>query len=307
MHRAPRNVGDAMMLPPSDLNFHDSCVFMAKQGISVVMKCPRTNTPRYGFRDRPPKTPDEISACIRQDGCRGAGLCIPRNYGVLDFDYDADDQYRAFRDRYGLDDGHIARSPNNNLQVWYKLPDGVEIINGTNKGGPVGVTQLDILNHKSLATLPTSWRPANPKRGKRQGYYTWLKRPRKDVYLPDRVTRLLPPKKYDNVHKPYVRPDRDLTEAERNQALEYLYDAATFLAGLTDDRNNELNRRSFMTGQLVGGGLLKATDVRREFENASKANGHWRDKGPTQTINTIESGLRKGIQKPIYEVPRARH
>ena len=296
-----------MIIPPANLDFHDACVFVARQGVPVVLKCPRKNKPLYVFKDCPPQTPDYISWRIREHGIRGAGVCFPRNRCVFDFDHDADNQYRAFRDRFGLEDGHIARSPNGNLHVWYKLNDGVEIINGVNRGKPVGVTQLDILNHKRLTTLPTSWRPANEARGKREGYYTWLKRPKKDVYLPERVTRLLPPKQHLKVHKAYVRPKRDLTDNDRNQALEYLYSSANSLAGLTDGRNSELNRRSYMAGQLVGGGLLKASDVRGEYVKASKANGHWRDKGPTQTHNTIESGLRQGIQNPIYEVPRARH
>ena len=63
-------------------------------------------------------------------------------------------------------------------------------------------------------------------------------------------------------------------------------------------RNNALNRKAYHLGGLVGAGLLDHDDVRQQLLRAAEANGHLAKHGLRQTLATIDSGLRAGMQRP---------
>lgn len=289
-----------MIIPHRDLSFKQTCLEMARQNVPVVLKSPRTNTPLYPFRGVPAKTPDELEALIAESGSRAAGVCLPLNWCMFDFDEDADNQYRAFRDRFELDDGQIARSPSGNLHVWYMLPDGVKIINGTNKGEPVDVPGMDILNHKSLVTLPSSWRPANEKRGKCEGYYKWVKRPPETVCLPERVTSLLQPREHKHVQMPSVPFAGDVTPYART----CLDNAVKCVSESTENRNTTLNAESYNLGRVAGAGLIDPRQAKRALYVAAVRCGLESKTGKRAVIATIDSGFNAGLSRPLTQEVR---
>ena len=63
-------------------------------------------------------------------------------------------------------------------------------------------------------------------------------------------------------------------------------------------RNNQLNKASFCLSQLVAGGELNAADVEAALIDAATANGLVAEDGMRQTMATIRSGARAGLQHP---------
>ena len=63
-------------------------------------------------------------------------------------------------------------------------------------------------------------------------------------------------------------------------------------------RNNQLNRASFCLHQLVAGGELDAGEVERALLDAATANRLVAEDGLRQTMATIRSGARAGLQHP---------
>jgi Bifunctional DNA primase/polymerase, N-terminal len=91
--------------------------------------------------------------------------------------------------------------------------------------------------------------------------------------------------------KPATRNER--TYCERAMVLEF--DA---LAALSEgERNNALNITAMKLGQLIGPGRLSETEVRTRLFAAAMANGLV-DDGKQAVLDTIDSGLAKGMQQP---------
>jgi hypothetical protein len=63
-------------------------------------------------------------------------------------------------------------------------------------------------------------------------------------------------------------------------------------------RNDALNSAAVKLGSLIGPGRLSETEVRARLEAAATTNGLVDDDGRRATLNTINSGLSKGLQQP---------
>ncbi|MBX6721648.1 MAG: bifunctional DNA primase/polymerase [Dactylosporangium sp.] len=63
-------------------------------------------------------------------------------------------------------------------------------------------------------------------------------------------------------------------------------------------RNNALNRKAYHLGGFVAAGQLDHDEVRQQLLRAAEANGHLAKHGLRQTLATIDSGLRAGMQRP---------
>ena len=88
------------------------------------------------------------------------------------------------------------------------------------------------------------------------------------------------------------------TERDAAYAQKALDAEVAKLSGLSDGRNEELNKAAHSLGTLVGNGSIEATTVAHALLEASEANGHVSKHGELQTKRTIESGLNKGMAKP---------
>jgi len=99
------------------------------------------------------------------------------------------------------------------------------------------------------------------------------------------------------VNRPSHKSNRNSTHRPyANAALndEYAIVAATTRPG----RNTQLNISSLKLGQLVAAGELSENEVKGAMYDAALANGHVADKGKRATLDTINSGFRKGMQEP---------
>jgi hypothetical protein len=93
---------------------------------------------------------------------------------------------------------------------------------------------------------------------------------------------------------PALARSRELHYAE--QALSKIYREVA--SALPLSRNNELNKGAFLLGTMVGVGWISADRVRSILFQAAINSGLVRDDGDSAARNTIESGLRRGIERP---------
>ena len=100
--------------------------------------------------------------------------------------------------------------------------------------------------------------------------------------------------------KPKARNERTYLDAALNRECDAL--AATREGG----RNAALNIASMKLGQLVGPSRLSETEVRTRLFAAATANGLV-DDGKQAVLDTIKSGLTKGMQQPRVIPDRAGH
>jgi hypothetical protein len=90
----------------------------------------------------------------------------------------------------------------------------------------------------------------------------------------------------------------DITNREREYALESLTKAAAEVAAQTSNRNTFLNAKAFHLGTMVGASWIEEAPIFAALEDACRQNGLWREDGPTQCRKSIRSGLRKGRLAP---------
>jgi AAA domain/Bifunctional DNA primase/polymerase, N-terminal len=92
-----------------------------------------------------------------------------------------------------------------------------------------------------------------------------------------------------------------VTDGDRAWAKGALEGESSKLRGLVhgDGRNAALNKRSNTMGGHVGNGSIERDTVAAELYDASLENGHVSKWGERQTRETIESGLKAGIEKPF--------
>src|SRR5262249_3374342 len=64
------------------------------------------------------------------------------------------------------------------------------------------------------------------------------------------------------------------------------------------NRNDQLNKSAFNLGQLIEDGLLDENVVRERLYSAAVACGYVKDDGEKAALNTIESGISGGKDKP---------
>ncbi len=291
-----------MIIPAPNRSFTETCLEWARQGVPVVLKSPCTNLPLYGYVNQPAKSPTEIAALIARHKSRGAGVRIPADWCVLDFDADSDAQYRAFRERYYLLDGAIARTPSGGLHVWFRLEGDAVIINGTDVGEPVGVSKMDILTAKNLVSMPGSWRPAEKRRNKCEGFYRWLKVPKIVPFLTARVVELLKPKEHKHVEAETI--------AFSGQNTRYgevcLRNAIDTVAGcMPGNRNATLNCEAYNLGRVAGAGEIEARAAKNALFAAAKASGLVAEDGQARVVKTIESGFTAGMARPLQKESRS--
>jgi energy-coupling factor transporter ATP-binding protein EcfA2 len=95
------------------------------------------------------------------------------------------------------------------------------------------------------------------------------------------------------------------TQLERNTALKALREDAAQLAALVhgDNRNAALNRTAFSLATMIAPGWIDLTAVEAALLDASHKNGHTAKHGLPQTTATLQSGLRRGMQRPRDPLP----
>ncbi|WP_285686341.1 bifunctional DNA primase/polymerase [Actinoplanes sp. NBRC 103695] len=134
---------------------------------------------------------------------------------------------------------------------------------------------------------------APPSRHASGSAYSWVRRP--GGVLPDAsdtLRELVRGPAYEPPGGAIGHPER-YAEAALTASVERVANAP---AGT---RNDTLNRAAFRLGRLVGGGLLRSADVRRELETAA-----WRcGLGRAETRATIHSGLTAGMRSPAIPAP----
>lgn len=91
-----------------------------------------------------------------------------------------------------------------------------------------------------------------------------------------------------------------VTEGDRHYAKCALAAEVAKLSALGpgDRRNAALNTAGFGLGQLAGNGSIDAQRIAEQLYAASDANGYIAQDGHDQTVATIESGIRAGMNKP---------
>ena len=95
------------------------------------------------------------------------------------------------------------------------------------------------------------------------------------------------------------KPRAGVTAGERAWAAAKLDAQAKEVAQTgAGGRNNRLNEAAYTLGHCIAAGWIEESTVRARLEEASKANGYWRDKGPHATRATISSGISKGKLEP---------
>jgi putative DNA primase/helicase len=87
-------------------------------------------------------------------------------------------------------------------------------------------------------------------------------------------------------------------DRNRRYAGAALRSEADTVASTRLDRNNQLNNSALKLGSLIAAGELTQIEVVDALYNASVVNGYVASDGRSATMNTINSGLRKGMEKP---------
>jgi hypothetical protein len=116
----------------------------------------------------------------------------------------------------------------------------------------------------------------------------------------------LPPHWGRRLSEPPPRPQPATVDTHSGRPASGGYAQASLAGAVADlaamgagsGRNNALNRKAYHLGGLVAAGHLDLTVVRAQLYHAAQANGHVDRHGPRQTLATIESGLRAGMNRP---------
>lgn len=116
------------------------------------------------------------------------------------------------------------------------------------------------------------------------------------------------PKRHEPAPAPRPASSRSsaggVTTGERAWAEKKLEEQAKDVAGTgSGGRNNRLNEAAYTLGRCIARGWIEEAAVRAALEDASRANGYWKDKGPKATRDTITSGISKGKMKPHDDLP----
>jgi putative DNA primase/helicase len=101
----------------------------------------------------------------------------------------------------------------------------------------------------------------------------------------------------------YVFPDP--TNHERNYAAKALREDSAKLDAMVhgQERNRALNLFAFTLAMMVSPGWIDRATVEAALMEASDKNGHIAKHGLPQTMATLQSGLRKGLQRPRDPLP----
>lgn len=208
-------------------------------------------------------------------------------YAILDVDPKSggDDSFAKLHayvlDRTGVDlmETLVQRTGSGGMHLLYAAPEA-----GIKSGSKVFGADMPGLDTRGVGGYTVTW-PSVHISGGEYEYIDWL---REAHPWPPVLTVLMNPPK---VQATQVR-QRGTSPKYGESALDKELDI--LLSAPEGTRNDQLNRSSFNIGTLVGGGFLTEGVARGELIRAALAIGL----GMTETLKTVESGLRDGIANP---------
>jgi len=263
----------------------------------------RKTPPPDGFTGRQGVDPTlaEVRAWVRRFPGGNVALRLPPQVVGLDLDLykpDGAASYAALVDELGPLPAtwrSSARDDQSGIRL-FRAPAGVRWAEG--RAGP----GIELIHHGHRYAVV--WPSRHPDGGT---YRWWHPTGRPALRLP-RVNELpaLPAAWCQRLSQPPTPPPATVDTHPAHAGARHRY-AEACLAGAVAElaamregmrRNNALNRKAYHLGGLVGAGLLDHDDVRQQLLRAAEANGHLAKHGLRQTLATIDSGLRAGMQRP---------
>lgn len=95
-----------------------------------------------------------------------------------------------------------------------------------------------------------------------------------------------------------------VTAGHRAWAAKALESHVNELASIVEGgRNDNLNAKAFALGRIIARDWIDEATVRAGLEDACKANGEWKDRGPKDCRDTINRGIQSGKKKPHEDLP----
>lgn len=242
------------------------------------------------YKDQPKPTPSVVAEWFEKWG--DALLCIklPREIVVLDLDIKTRslaDIQAELKDRYSLPETCEIQTPSGGLHLWYQLPTGITARNWTSDHGQFPVSGVDIRTNGGLATLPPSVRSS--------GSYSWQNWVPKVPKVPKTLLLdLVPPEPAKYEPRPLdFMSNRDIS---RYAEVALTGELERVTCSMPGSRNHNLFIASANLGSLFAAGIIP--DVRRQIEQAAGICGLTKDDGLSATRSTIESGWKRGIDRP---------
>lgn len=295
-------------------------------GVSIIPTRPQTKEPYF---DRLPQVPNPerpgqdkgiwwpytqgiaSPRTVRRwfaDGRAGIAIVAGQVSGglaVLDFDYEADLLFAAWRETVGEEQIHqFPLVPTSKgFHVYLRAPGMQSSKKLAVSEGKNGRILIELRGEDALVVAPPSVHPSGHVYHWLQGSITTIPTLSEAEFnhflqaaqLFDRRPTVLeqpPPPP-----TPAVYPMVD--EALEKRLRAYAWQAATAEAAALSQvcqgaRNDELNRAAFRLGRFVSAGLLEVQEVTTLLEQASTENGYIPQDGRKAFVRTLHSGLRAG-------------
>lgn len=282
----------------------DAAVALAAEGMTVF-PCGPDKKPRGQWRDIAPRSVGQISILWNTDDLPAIPV---GKHGLVVIDCDVKEPngrvaFDELCEREGIDlsNAFVVTTPSGGLHFYFRTNTPFSNSSGALPAG------IDVRGKGGYVIGPGAVLPDG--RTYRHDHGSWDRIPE----LPEALARYLRSKERASAPQGEVAEASgtltppslpasapEATERDRHYAECALEAEVSKLSALGPGgrRNSALNESCFVMGTLAGNGSIGAQRIAEQLYAVSVANGHVAKRGHGQTVATIESGIRAGMNKP---------